>query len=66
MHVQGVFGGSGGPGDPGWVFWGLFYDVRRFFGHVGVLWPVLPQVLHVVCETEETEEIKDRVLLAMR
>ena len=62
---KGCLGGLGGLGTLGGVFWGLFYDVRRFFGHERVLWPVLPQVLYVLCETEETEEIKDRVLLAM-
>ena len=63
---KGCLGGLGGLGTLGGVFWGLFYDVRRFFGHERVLWPVLPQVSHVLCETKETEEIKDRVLLAMR
>ena len=36
---KGCLGGLGGLGTLGGgeVFWGLFYDVRRFFGHEGVL-----------------------------
>ena len=60
------FGGSGGRFGVWGVFWGLFYDMRRFFGHVCVLWPVLPQFVHVLCETEQTEVTKSRFLLAMR
>ena len=55
----------GGLGTLGGCF-GVFFMMCDAFLDMNVYCGPLPQVLHVVCETEETEEIKDRVLLAMR